>query len=132
MSVTTSVRVGFKAAEPRAPTYAGARDGRARCAGAGTREPPLAERAKVPCSTTQRPAGPSGRGGRAERAQARPHARAAAPPLTMPAMVRNHWRLLTEEFRPRWFGDGDEAWYRFPTVSEQDRAPVGKQRRQTL
>jgi hypothetical protein len=47
-------------------------------------------------------------------------------------MVRNKWRLLTDEFRPRWFGDGDEAWYRFPIVSEQDRAPIGRKRLQKL
>jgi len=45
-------------------------------------------------------------------------------------MVRNKWRRLTGEGRPRWFGDHDEAWYRYPIVSEQDRAPIGKKRLQ--
>ena len=47
-------------------------------------------------------------------------------------MVRNKWRLLTADHRPRYLGDGDEAWYRFPVVSEQDRAPIGKKRLQRL
>ena len=47
-------------------------------------------------------------------------------------MVRNKWRLLTADHRPRYLGDGDEAWYRFPVVSEQDRAPIGKKRVQRL
>jgi hypothetical protein len=47
-------------------------------------------------------------------------------------MVRNNWRLLTAEHRPRHFGDDDEAWYRYPTVSEFDRAPIGKKRLQRL
>src|SRR3954471_16579807 len=43
-------------------------------AGAPTREPPLAGRATVLGDSREKPIGPSGRGGRAQRAQARPHA----------------------------------------------------------
>src|SRR5438105_12154420 len=54
----------------------------ARRAGAGTREPPLAERFTAPGDPAKRPAGPSGGG----RAQARPRGGAAAGPgLSQPS-----------------------------------------------
>ena len=46
-------------------------------------------------------------------------------------MTRSKWIAIPPENRPRYLGDA-EAWYRYPTVSEQDRAPIGKKRLQKL
>ena len=47
-------------------------------------------------------------------------------------MIRNGWRLLTGDFRPRCFREDDEAWYRFPMVSENFGTPVGLKRLRQL
>jgi len=49
----------------------------------------------------------------------------------MSPMTRAKWIAIPAEDRPHHLGDA-EAWYRYPTVSEQDRAPIGKKRLQEL